>query len=264
MHDIRECPWRVILMRIVPFFFLIPFQWTNPVDSLARPLNDPTYPTPLRLGLVKAAGEILADNPKKALTILTPLFKTYPDYTVLFTLAGMAYGKQGENQKAIVMEKRALTIDPKNLTARISLGIAEGNIGHFRQEIREETAVLRRDLKREAAWRALGWADGSIGQWKEARIAEEKAVALSPSDGEARMILGLALAHGGFLQEALLMEESAQKIDPDDEGIRRSLTFIKQQMNPPISSQTKIPDSILCWPQLLAFQQTPRLLRIPR
>ena len=138
---------------------------------------------------------------------------------------------------AIEMERRALVLDPKNVTARISLGIAEGNTGHFRKELLDENAVIHDHPEREAAWAALGWAYASLGKWKEARFSEEKAVALRPSDSGARMVLGLALAHEGYLQEALLMEESAQKLNPGDEGIRRSLTFIRQEMTPPAPSE---------------------------
>ncbi len=225
----------------IPLIFLILLQGTHCVPLLARPLDDPSYPPPLRQGVQEAARQILTDHPKKALLILTPLFKQYPDYTIVFTLAGMAYGKTGMNADAITMERRALVLDPKNLTARTSLGIAEGNTGHFHREIREEAAVLRRDPKREAAWSALGWAYGSLGKWKEARNAEIKAIRLRSSDPEARMILGLALAHEGFLQEALTMEESAQKLDPADEGIQRSLTFIKHTMNPMPVAEPKNP-----------------------
>jgi len=213
------------------------FVGTGHGTLLALPLDDPSYPAPLRKGTQQAAQQILDNHPKKALTILTPLIRLYPDYTVVFTLAGMAYGKNGLNKKAIEMERRALILDPQNVTARISLGIAEGNTGHFRQEVREENVVLREHPEKEAAWAALGWAYGSLGQWKEARFSEEKAISIRPSDAGARMILGLALAHEGYLQEALMMEKSAQKLSPSDEGIRRSLTYIKQEMNPPSQSK---------------------------
>ena len=225
------------LLGILLVGWIIAFLNGIPGALYALPLNDPSYPAPLREGIQKAAQEILANHPKKALTILTPLTRTYPDYTVVFTLAGMAYGKSGLNRKAIEMERRALVLDPRNVTARISLGIAEGNTGHFRKEVLNENAVIHDHPEREAAWAALGWAYASLGKWKEARFSEEKAVSLRPSDSGARMILGLALAHEGYLQEALLMEESAQKLSPGDEGIRRSLTFIRQEMNPPAHSK---------------------------
>lgn len=203
--------------------------------SNAAVINDPTYPAPLRQALSLASEKILTNHPRQALAILTPLFKSYADYTVVFTMAGMAYGKSGQNEKAIEMEKRALALDPKNISARISLGIAFGNTGHFRKEIREERSAIKRNPENETAWQALGWAYGSIGQWKDARWAEEKAIGIRPGDANARMILGLALAHEGFLQEALIMEKKAQKLSPHDEGIKRSVTFIKQALNPPVS-----------------------------
>jgi tetratricopeptide (TPR) repeat protein len=224
--------WGHLVRRLALFLLVFSSLTTTSEPLFALPLNDPTYPPLLRKEVQEAAQQILSDHPKKALTILTPLFKLFPDYTIVFTLAGMAYGKSGLNRKAIEMERRALTLDPDNLTARISLGIAEGNTGHFRRELEEENAVIQKDPKREPAWKAAGWAYASLGQWKDARFAEEKAIDLSPSDAGARMILGLALAHEGYLQEALLMEESARKLDPKDEGIRRSITFIKHEMAP--------------------------------
>jgi tetratricopeptide (TPR) repeat protein len=201
---------------------------------MATKIDDPSYPGPLSHSLSLASEKILANHPRQALAILTPLFKIYPDYTVVFTLAGMAYGKIGKNDQAAKMEKRALVLDPSNVSARVSLGIAYGNTGYFRKEIREERKVLARDPNNEVAWQSLGWAYGSLGQWKKARLAEKKALSIRPDDANARMILGLALAHEGFLQEALIMEESAQKLAPSDEGVKRSITYIKQTMNPPV------------------------------
>lgn len=213
---------------------ILALSFLNSKVSNAAVINDPTYPAPLRQALSVASEKILTNHPHQALAVLRPLFKSYADYTVVFTMAGMAYGKSGQNEKAVEMEKRALVLDPKNISARISLGIAFGNTGHFRKEIREERSAIKRDPENETAWQALGWAYGSIGQWKDARWAEEKAIGIRPVDASARMILGLALAHEGFLQEALIMEKKAQKLSPHDEGIKRSLTFIKQALNPPI------------------------------
>ena len=198
----------------------------------ATPVNNPTLPPPLRQALDKAAEMILSDRPKQAITILVPLMKSYPDYTVVLTMAGMAYGKTGDNRKAVRLETRALVLDPKNLSARISLGIAQGNTGHFDQEVLSEREVLRQNPGNETAWEALGWAYGSMGQWKAAKAAEEKAISLNAHDVGARMILGLALAHQGFLQEALIMEKSAEKLAPDDQGVRQSLRYIRNTMAP--------------------------------
>lgn len=205
-----------------------------PVSAPAAVINDPSYPLPLRQALSLASDKILSNHPRQALTILTPLFKLYADYTVVFTVAGMAYGKSGQNAQAVEMEKRALILDPHNISARISLGIAYGNTGHYRKEVQEEHIALSREPGNEVAWQALGWAYGSLGQWKEARLAEKKAVALQPGDVNARMVLGLAFAHEGFLQEALIMEKSAQKLAPLDEGVKRSITYIKQTLKPPV------------------------------
>ena len=266
--------WGHTVRRLASILLLFGYLSTSSGPLYALPLNDPTYPPPLRKGVREAAQQILEDHPKKALTILTPLFKLYPDYTIIFTLAGMAYGKSGLNKKAVEMERRALTLDPGNITARISLGIAEGNTGHFRQELLEENAVIHKDPKREPAWKAAGWAYASLGKWKAARFAEEKAIDLRPSDAGARMMLGLAMAHEGYLQEALLMEESARKLDPHDKGIRRSIIFIKHEMAPhghqkspsngfnPLLAPTPGPPSSTATPQS-SQQLSPSPIRAP-
>ncbi len=196
------------------------------------PLDDPSYPLPLRTALLKASRKISEGKAKGAIAILSPLLKTYPDYTALFTLAGLAYGKTGDHKMVIEMEKRALALSPENISARTSLGIAYGNTGHFRKELREEAAVVHAHPKEEPAWEALGWAYASLGDWKSSRLAEEKAVSLNGRDPQARMMLGLALAHQGFLEEALITERKAQKISPDDEGIKRSIAFIQETLHP--------------------------------
>jgi tetratricopeptide (TPR) repeat protein len=202
------------------------------IPALAVPLNDPAYPSPLRKALKKASRQISEGNAKGAIELLSPLIKTYPDYTALFTLAGLAYGKTGNHKMVIEMEKRALVLSPRNTSARTSLGIAYGNTGHFRKELREEAEVVHSHPKEEPAWEALGWAYASLGDWRSSRLAEERAVSLNGSDPQARMMLGLALAHQGFLEEALIMERKAQKLSPDDEGIKRSIDYIQNTLHP--------------------------------
>ena len=201
-------------------------------EAQAVPLNDPTYPLPLRKGLSKASYEIAAGNASKAIETLMPLMKTYPDYTALFTLAGIAYGRAGKHLKAIEMENRALALSPHNVSARTALGIAFGNTGHFKKEAKEEISVLQSHPKSETAWEALGWAYASLGDWKSARMAEEKAVALNGKDPQARMMLGLALAHQGYLEEGLIMERTAEKLAPNDAGIKRSIAYITVSLHP--------------------------------
>lgn len=204
----------------------------TPQNAEAVPLNDPAYPLPLRKVLSKASYEIAAGDAKKAVTTLSPFMKAYPDYTALFTLAGIAYGKAGNHLKAIEMEKRALALSPHNTSARTALGIAYGNTGHFRKEVKEEVAVTQENPMSEQAWEAMGWAYASLGDWKSARMAESKAVSLDNKDPQARMMLGLALAHEGFLEEGLIMERSAERLAPEDEGIRRSITYINSSLHP--------------------------------
>jgi Flp pilus assembly protein TadD len=201
-------------------------------EAQAVPLNDPTYPLPLRKGLSKASYEISSGNASKAIATLTPLMKTYPDYTALFTLAGIAYGRAGNHLKAIEMENRALALSPHNVSARTALGIAYGNTGHFKKEAKEEISVLQSHPKSETAWEALGWAYASLGDWKSARMAEEKAVTLNGKDPQARMMLGLALAHQGYLEEGLIMERTAEKLKPNDAGIKRSIAYITVSLHP--------------------------------
>ena len=210
----------------------IHLQGFTPRNAEAVPLNDPTYPLPLRKALSKASYEIAAGNPTKAVSTLSPLMKVYPDYTALFTLAGIAYGKAGNHAKTIEMEKRALALSPHNISARTALGIAYGNTGHFRKEVKEEVAVIQENPRSETAWEAMAWAYASLGDWKSARMAESKAVSLDKKDPQARMMLGLALAHQGFLEEGLIMERAAEKLAPEDEGIKRSITYISASLHP--------------------------------
>ncbi len=205
----------------------------------AVPLDDPSYPLPLRKGLSKASYEMEGGDAKKAIATLSPLLRVYPDYTALFTLAGIAYGKAGNHLKAIEMEKRALALSPGNDSARTALGIAYGNTGHFRRELTEESTVVQRHTKSEEAWEAMGWAYASLGDWKSTRMAEEKAVTLNGQDPQARMMLGLALAHLGFLEEGLIMERAAEKLAPDDEGVKRSITYITASLHPSGSPHSK-------------------------
>lgn len=207
----------------------------------AEPLVHQNDPPDLAKGLNEAAGLILEDHPKKAITRLLQLEKSYPDYDMVHFLLGLAYGKLDRNDRAVQEERQALSLRPKNESARVSYGIALGNTGHFKAEIRQERQAIALNPRDESAWQALGWAYASLSKWKLARAAEEKAISLDSTDPSAYMVLGVALAHLGFAEEGLSQETKAARLDPKDQGIKRAIAWISGILHPVRSDRTKSP-----------------------
>ena len=232
---------RPVVFRIVSFcfqfvvvcgLFLCQGLHDRIVPVQADPLFRPGDPPVLARTMKESARMILEGHPEQAIPGLVKLERAYPDYAMVHFLLGLAYGKMDQNARAVLEEKKAIVLNPKNEPARVSYGIALGNTGHFRQEIRAEREALSLDSRDELAWESIGWAYASLGKWPLARAAEETALRLRKEDPSARMILGVALAHMGFPEEGLSEEKQAASLDPDDQGVKRAIAWISGILHP--------------------------------
>ncbi|MHB8421277.1 MAG: tetratricopeptide repeat protein [Leptospirales bacterium] len=230
-----------LLLQCVVACALILFQgplYRN-IPVWADPLVNPGDPPKLVKGMRRSARLILEGHPRQAIPGLLKLERSYPDYAMVHFLLGLAYGKLDQNGKAVLEEKKAIVLNPKNEAARVSYGIALGNTGHFRQEIRAEREALALNPKNEMAWESIGWAYASLAKWPLARAAEEKALRLRKDDPAAHMILGVSLAHLGFPEEGMSQEKKAANLDPEDKGVKRAISWISGILHPVHSPSDK-------------------------
>ena len=87
----------------------------NGAPTLQR---DPTDPVEI------ARGHLWGKKPEDAIPLLQQVIEEYPGYGEAHHLLGCAYIETGEKSKAVQHLQEALTINPKNITARLDMGRA--------------------------------------------------------------------------------------------------------------------------------------------
>ncbi len=209
----------------------------------------PDHPAALRLlaGTHSARGEF-----GKAIDILTPLVKAYPDATLARFDLGVALARSGQHQDAIDSLRQALAANPELpqawrwladtlLAAGDRFGADSAYMQHVRHSARdpellqigqavhqnriaEAEALLRAQLRRVptdvVAIRMLAEIAGRLGRHEDAENLLERCLELAPSFHAARQNYALILHRANKPIEALAELERLLKVDPVNLGHR--------------------------------------------
>lgn len=144
------------------------------------------------------------------------------EVTILVERASEQLGlhQSKETRRAITMLRDALTQDPKNFDARLTLSFALSTqatkFGGSESEEREAEAIARALISEQAdssnAWSALAYSLGSQGRIDESLSAYQRSYQLNPRNAPA--ISSAAHTHllRGNLHQALSLEAKAKKV----------------------------------------------------
>jgi tetratricopeptide (TPR) repeat protein len=142
-------------------------------------------------------------------------------------LLGVAAWERGEVERARVLIRRAVTVDPTFIEARLNLGRLYRDRGHQREAAAQFRALAALEPGSPSAWFRLGnaqtaAASGGGGTLPEAIAALERSLALQPDQPDVLGDLALALRLSGRLDDAIGVHRRAVERAPDRPDVRMS------------------------------------------
>jgi LPXTG-motif cell wall-anchored protein len=128
---------------------------------------------------------------------------------------GFAFAELGEHNKAIEAYKKAIAIDPNDKDALLIGGLVFFELGEYNKAIEAYNKAIAIDPNDAAAWAYKGTAFTVLGKYDEAIEAYNKAIALDPNYSEAWVNKGTAFAALGEYIIAIEAYDEAIAIDPN-------------------------------------------------
>lgn len=201
---------------------------------------------------VLGASHAARGDARQAVQVLEPLVQAQPDWAIAHCELGLALGRAGRGEDAVVALRRAVALKPDLPQAWRALGdhlVATGDVqaadaayaSHIRfstrdpqlliaanalheNRIAEAEASLRAHLKQAptdvAAIRMLAEVAARVGRHEDAEHLLERCLELAPSFHAARQNYALVLQRANKPMQALAEIEALLKVDPANPGYR--------------------------------------------
>lgn len=135
---------------------------------------------------------------------------------------GLAYLKEGMNERAANELKIALGIEPDSTLAHANLGTVYRNMGRPGEALEHFEAAVKLDSDRAIAHNNLGTAYRNMGRSSEALEHFQAAVRLDPYYADAHNNLAIAYRSAGRIDDAIAHYEIALGLKPDSHEIHNN------------------------------------------
>jgi tetratricopeptide (TPR) repeat protein len=158
-----------------------------------------------------------------------------PNNAEAYCKRGMAYGDEGEDDKALADFNQAIKINPNYAKAYCSRGMVYFNLDECDQAIEDFKQMLRIDPHNAEAYRLLGDAymsrgiennKISIGDQTLAINQYDKAISINPKNALAYMGRGMAYGHINKDERGIIDLEAALNLGLEDEYDKMTRTFL--------------------------------------
>ncbi|HUB67788.1 MAG TPA: tetratricopeptide repeat protein [Candidatus Methylacidiphilales bacterium] len=156
-------------------------------------------------------------------TLWTDTLSKNPYCWAVYDNLGMALGKSGQIDEAIVYLEKALAMNPNDAFPHNNLGYALSLKGRTDQAIIQLKEALQIDPGDAAAHNNLGQALFQKGQIYAAIVQFQEALEIAPNYIDAHNNLGIAFAEAGRVAEAITQFQEAVRLNPDDQGTQANL-----------------------------------------
>ena len=163
-----------------------------------------------------ASIQLMAHEPKEALSTLEPLLEAKDVDSNTLDLASRAYEDTGDTPHAVSTLRQALLLDPKN----VSLYLDFANISFSHESFQVGIDVITEGLsllpKADDLYVARGVLYVQLAQYDKAETDFEKAYELNPNQSLSTAAEGLAAVQKNDLDHALASVQAKLKRKPDD------------------------------------------------
>lgn len=137
-----------------------------------------------------------------------------PKYTDAYFSRGLAYDNADNLEKAITDYSSAIEFNPKYTGAYVSRGVVYGKSGQLDKSIADFSAAIGIDPEYRDAYTNRGVASLNLGQWDNAIADCTKAIEIDPQSGVAYENRGVAFLNQKQADKAIADFTSAINIDP--------------------------------------------------
>ena len=172
----------------------------------------------LHLGNFEASEKIF-----RQLTLLDP------KSTVVWLGLGSALDGQRNYSAALSQFDKVLTLDGRNLSARLNRAIVLVKMGRTADGIAELKALSESETNSGAVYGALGWALLQEREYESARTALESAVRLEPKNSFAYNNLGVLFQLRGESEKAREAFEQARELSPGLDEAQANLGALNEE-----------------------------------
>ncbi|MDP6353069.1 MAG: tetratricopeptide repeat protein [Alphaproteobacteria bacterium] len=154
-------------------------------------------------------------NDDRAVDLITKAVTIKPDYTLAHFNLGIVLGELGRLDEAVASYRTALTIKPDYAEVHSNLGIALVVLGRLDEAVASFRTALAIEPDYVEAHSNLGIALMKLRRLDDAVASFHEALLIKPDFAMAHSNLGLALGELGQLDEAVASHRKALAIEPD-------------------------------------------------
>ena len=126
----------------------------------------------------------------------------FPNHQFSWKVLGALFVQTGRLSDALVVNKKALVLSPKDSEAHNNLGVILQKIGRLKEAEASYRQAIALKLDYAEAYNNLGNTLQELGVFKEVLESYRKAIALKPDFAEAHYNMGVTLQKIGRLEEA--------------------------------------------------------------
>ena len=151
----------------------------------------------------------------RAVEQASSIIKNFPDYSLSWKILGVILGEIGQIDKALILNNKAVQLDPKDSDSHNNLGLILSKLNRFEESEKSFREAIKLNPNHNLAHLNLGIALRGLGKLDEAEVSYRHAIKLNSNNGLAHYNLGVILVDLKRNEEAELSFNKTLELNPD-------------------------------------------------